>query len=550
MTVLNCTPQILTRAEGGVRRLHWDTAAIGLIVGLMLFYYTGIIASDDLGYLLVWKKPPGTLPDGQLSPAWYYACRFVHWLPLKLLTALPPRHPWMMGAPSLLGSIGLLFIIRSIARRRLGLSEGATAVCLLTFGLMPTMVVSASVALPDLTATVLAWLGVSFAAPALLDEDRRRPVLECLAGGFLIALAYNAKETTLALIPGCILFVALCRTRRGWAWKRCAWLAAGAVLWIGIETAILWALTGHPLARMESVRIAHAVSHKPDVQFTPIGLLSYWTDYLRWLADPRSDFGVTGPLMLAGTLFVCVRRTLASSFLLLLVVPAAFYLSVGSTEWKHYAPVFHQSRYFLPVLPALALLAGLAFQDLRRTRLGSSRWANLAIAAVLLAALPGPNRLAGRWSHAQCFAAGYGLVSDFSPLHAPAARLVASGLTRNRFDALPRWLDCPKLEVALPAPVTPDEWVARYAGAYVLTTRFDRLGDGSAKHDHLTLYGASMDALSRFECTARREPDRDRLSSLQARILGRPAPSVPGLAVELWRVPTPAEYAQALSISR
>lgn len=545
MTALSCPVPVRADAGRLVCAVRWDVAAMILVVGIMLFYYTGIIASDDLGYLQVGERPLArATDDGVLGGGWYYACRFVHWVPVKLVAALPPHHPWMLGIPSLIWTVVMLLTIRSLARRYLGLGELATAASLLVWGLTPTVVMSASVALPDVTAAALAWLGVYCVLPALLNESTRRPIGRCVAGGFLIALAYSAKETTLALVPGLILFVFFCQARSAWAWRRAGWLVAGAVLWIAIETAGLWLITGHPTARFEAIRVAREYCHQPEVEMTATGLARYWTDYVRWMIDPRSDFGVAGPVLLLAVAIALFRRTKAAGALLWLVAPTAVYLSVGSVELKHYTPVFHQSRYFLPVLPALALVAGIGFQRLQEGRCGRPAWMlPAAIGLFVLACLPGPNRLAGRWSNAQCFTAGYDLVSDFAPLREPSARWAAAGLTRNRYSDLRRWLDCPPLELALPAPADEAEWVERYGGAYVITTRFDRLGDGLAKHDRLTLKGGPMEALSAFEHIARREPARDRLSSVWARLTGGQAPTIAGLAVDLWRVPTAAEWA-------
>jgi len=515
----------------------WDITAIILVVGLMLFYYTGVVASDDLGYLRVWENFPTPPAAGPLGCDWYFPCRFVHWIPLTLATAILPNHPWAMGAASLVGAIVLLLTIRSFARRHLGLGEIPTAGAVLAFGLMPTMVLSSSVALPDLTAAVLAWLGISVVAPALLEREARHAVLRCLAGGFLIAVGYNAKESTLALVAGLGLFVLLCRTRCAWAWWRSLLLVSGAGLWLGIETLVLWIVTGRPLAHLEAVRAAHRACHNPNVQMTITGLLSYWTDYVRWLADAGSDYGLTGPVTLVAAVAVVVWRRAAGYLLLCVLLPVSVYLSVGSVEWKQYVPIFHQSHYLVVVLPALALMVGMMLQHLQGTFARSTRWMVPAMIVICALSFTGPDRMANKWSNAKTFAAGYELISGCEALSEPSARLVAAGLTRNRFACLPRWLDCPQVELALPAPTTREEWVRRYGGAYVITTRFDRVGDGLAKHDRLTLMGPSMAALSTFERIARREPYRDRSSRTWAHITGQPAPTVPGLAVELWRVP-------------
>jgi hypothetical protein len=202
-----------------------------------------------------------------------------------------------------------------------------------------------------------------------------------------------------------------------------------------------------------------------------------------------------------------------------------------------YHPLFHQSRYLLPYLPVLALLAAWMVRRVGRDsgRLGPLVPAGLTILVVF--SMTAPNRLSGRICHARDFSAGYELVRNhLSRLDNPP-RVCAAGLSSRRFDMLPCWLDCPKIEVIDSAPTTTAEWLDRYAGAHVLVTRFDRVGTETRKHRHLTLHGASMESLAQFERIARCEPPGDRLGCVLAWLRGRPVPGDADRAVELYRIP-------------
>lgn len=214
------------------------------------------------------------------------------------------------------------------------------------------------------------------------------------------------------------------------------------------------------------------------------------------------------------------------------IAPAFVYLCVGSTDWAHYSPVIHQPRYLIPLLPAMILGAGLAAQALAARGPRAGRVVLTAAVVVLLVALPGPNRLAGRWYQARPFQAGYQAM-----LAVPRdGRVVAGGLTRNRVSCLHHWTDAPRVEAVLDPPTSPEEWLSRYPGAYVVTSRFDRRGAGTAKQKRLSLHGAALDSLAGFPILARVEPPRDRLSSIWSHLTGRPTPTDADEAVEVRRI--------------
>jgi len=64
---------------------------------------------------------------------------------------------------------------------------------------------------------------------------------------------------------------------------------------------------------------------------------------------------------------------------------------------------------------------------------------------------------------------------------------------------------------------------------------------GPPRHARRILTGIPYAELRQFRRVARYEPPRNRIGLLVARVLGRPAPTNPAQAVELWYIPTNGE---------
>ncbi|NLX14769.1 MAG: hypothetical protein GXY44_14120 [Phycisphaerales bacterium] len=437
-------------SEPGVMvcRWRWEVLAIILALALQVIYFTGFVSSDDGNYVrLVYF-----LRDGQPIPEdlHYFIGRFVHWGALLLAVSVWPRHIQAIAVVPMLATLMTFPVIWAFARRYL--NPRIAPLALFIFGLTPIVVINASVAVPDPLAMVFGWTGVYLAAGALLQRDTPRAGLRCLAAGLLIAVGYNAKESTMAMVPGLMLFVFLFRTRCLWAWKRAVFLGLGAGLWLAGEMIGMAVLYGNPFFHKHAITIAQRIGG-PFAELTPVGLLLHWTDYLRWLLDPRGDYALMGPVLLAGIIHGFLARKDALRLLLCVIMPILLYLSFGSSEFGRYVPLAHQSRYLLPILPGMALLAadmvGRLWQRGPRTR----RVTTVAAAIVLVTSLWAPNRLAGKWYYADVFQSGYRLLADHQA-DLRNQKLYAAQITWNRLFLAPHYLDIPELEVINPIPIT------------------------------------------------------------------------------------------------
>lgn len=530
--VLCAPPSVAEASSTAARKCTRATlAAAALVLTVQLVYFTGIVASDDFGYLHCAVRGPAADQEGFRQ----FLVRMTHWLPLAVVIRTWPGHPEVVSLPALLAMGATLWSVARIARRDLNLSRPWLAV--LFFGLVPVNVIMATVPLPDTTATALAWLGLALCIPCLLSRDRTGPAGSCLAGGALIAAGYNAKETAAILIPSLVLFVALYRTKTAWAWRRAGLVVAGGAAWLAAEALLLWHWTGDPLAHAHAIKEAEASYGVPAVERSLRGLADFGGDYVGWLLDPRGDYGPVGPILLASLVYLLVRRRDAvAGFLACLAVPGLIYLSVGSSSLTAYQPIHHQTRYLLPFLPALALAAALmtdrAWSRFRVCR----RPLAAALAIVILASIVAPNRLAGRWYYASIFSAGRAVLAEHVAARGDAP-IYASILSANRFQVSPEWLGGACVARIEPPPQTVEEWTARYGGAYVLITALDRQPPTKSSHVGRTLGEAAGRAMLEWERVARVEPAGDRLGMLWARLTHQPISTEAKYAVEMYRVP-------------
>ncbi len=547
--VAPCTP-VRGVIDARIARAVATAALFALLIGLQLIYYTGVVASDDLGYI---RLASGSAAFEPIESN-HFLPRFVHWKLIGLSLAVLPNAPWTVGVPSTAAAIVVLLVMRTFAARHVGAHTANLAV--LSFGCIPVNVVLASTALPDMVSAALAWTGLLIAAPACIGRLVRRAHLRCLLGALLIGMGYNAKETVAIFIPGLMLFLLIQHGPAAWVWARSAYLAAGGVAWLIIESLVLWRWTGDPWFHNHAIVKAHRGFAGPLSDFTFRNLLAYWSDYVRWLLDPTGDFGPIGVILLVGLTWaiVCGTRSLQSRppggdtaddsraivrLMLCLTIPAFIYLSFGSTELASYVPLIHQPRYLVPFLPAMCLLAAM---PIRRVWANAPVWRpvmGVAGAAVLVASLVAPNRLAGTWYNADTFAAGYTLFTSRIPDGANGEPILASQLTFNRFAGLETTFGLPPFELIRSLPTTPAEWTRRYPGRLVLLTDHDRRPPSKPKPSTNSLHGPPASSLAGFERLARTDAPAGRLQTLAARLRGLPTPSGPQVAAALYRIPDP-----------
>lgn len=357
-----------------VERRQWVILAAAVFTAALvvrLACFTGLIASDDLGYAGYARQiSEGTY---RLEPH-HYAMRYGVIVPLAVCYGLFGIHEWTTVALPLLCSSLAAALAALVAARLAGLSAAwVTGLLMVTF---PVDVRYASVLVPE------SFLQVILLAAALLflRAETQNSRLLGLAAGVLLGLAYLTKE------PGgfvAVAFFAFALLRR--QWRLAFALAAGVAFVMAGELAWYWSQSGDPLFRLHATAVgvstkastlllqsgdplfrlhAMAVPKRSAMAVAANAGLSYrlWKAYPRMMLLPNVHFGLHS-LVALGLAAIAVLR--GKSFkapwvlLLLWAILPFLYLNFGTYSLSYYRVLPPFPRYISLVYPPLFVLAAM-----------------------------------------------------------------------------------------------------------------------------------------------------------------------------------------------
>lgn len=505
--------------------------AVVLLLGLALFFCTGVIASDDTLYLEIarhWR------PGDAIAEMTSCHGRIAMWYPIRVAT-------WLMGdswrsliwLPLLSAGIALAAV--AVAGRR-WFGNRAALVAVVSLGLTTHFLIGATIALPDIVTAAAVAVAVALVGPILLQKQCRRAWLPALVSGLVIGVGYSAKEVTALLVPSLGLFVLLRRAGSGWAWRRLGLVGLGALLWLVFEGAFLWHYTGDPLFHYSSARDSQVEYGAALTELTLVNLLEHWTEYARWLMDPGYAFRWWGPVYLAAVMFALVKSNDKTRLLLCVLLGVGSYLSVGSSDLGSYYPLWHQPRYLVPLMPIGALLIGYAVDWLWQGR-RMVVWPTAVVAVgLVVGSLFWANQLAGRWYAAREFTAGRMLFSRFDPPPVWRNRICASGHTGYRLKLLFEEAELGEILRIEEPPQSATEWSRRFGGWYVVVSGPDRRSaEGGSRR--ILLPPASVAALADFGIVASAAPPSTRAGEVFARLKLVPLQTDPADRIDVFKIP-------------
>ena len=377
-----------------------------------LVFFTGLYASDDLSYLRAaerllnggfrsnpalgemrltmvgWNALVSTLTGGNIQ---LVAASYIIWH--QLLNACA----FALGARLFRSGVGLLAAYLS--------------------ALVPVHVISSTMVLPDLQMAL--WMGASLLAFQEACRCRTRDaagtarVLLLLAGA-CVGLAYMTKESGLVALPFYLGFWLVSEfqhaRKRGRAFPSWNAISHGACFAIGFfvifvgESVALSILTGGPFMRLGWTVETIAPSRIERVQEIGFDPLVRWQRVTAILRE--GDFmptTLTGLVVCGLVGFPLLIRRAWSLYLFPVWVFA--YLTWGSMSLTQYVPPYIKTRYYIPLLPFLLIIACAVLWRLgslvggrvphNRARRVLAGLAMTAIVVLPLHWLAIPNRLAG-----------------------------------------------------------------------------------------------------------------------------------------------------------
>lgn len=329
-------------SEGTIERI-WLAGLFVFALLLRLSSFTGIIASDDLGYVRFARE----ISDGTYTPfLHHYALRYGLTVPVGIVYALFGVNEWSSVVLPLLGSALSVVLIALIGARLFGKYAGLLAALL--YASFPLQLHYSTILVPE-------PLAECYVLTAVLLHVRigTRHFLRGLMAGVLVGIAYLTKEPALFIAPP--LFLDAVFNKR---WKHAAGLTAGVVLVLIAEVSYYYVSTGdlafrqHAMAAHNANMLANPLEVIDDI---PYRLLKA---YPRMMLVPSVHFGIHSLLaiILAGLIIVPrVVRSSSARFLALWTIIPWLYVNFGSSSLTQYIVLPIAPRYIEFAYPPLFL---------------------------------------------------------------------------------------------------------------------------------------------------------------------------------------------------
>lgn len=333
-----------------------------------LWCFTGLIASDDLGYSgFALRIAQGTY---ELEPH-HYAIRYGLLLPVAAFYRLFGATEWSSVVVSLLANSMACVVAAIIARRYAGMPAAwIVGILMATF---PIDVRYSTTLVPE-TVAALPMLG---GALLFLQARERASLVHGVAAGVCFGIGYLTKEPV-AFVAIAFFGFALLQRR----WDLAVQLAAGAGVMVAAELAWYWSQTQDLLFRPHAM----AVHNSSEAAVEANSQLSWrlWKAYPRMMILPNLHFGFHSIFALVLAAITIVRLRMRGDVLLLTLWAAVpyLYLNFGSSSFTHYWALPLAPRYISLIYPPLFILAAMTLVHWwpRRREL---RWTAIAAVAVV-----------------------------------------------------------------------------------------------------------------------------------------------------------------------
>ncbi len=325
-------------------------------------FFTGFVGSDDMDYF----NGGVALFQGLLGPEILLAetrLTLLIWNAL-VVELLGPFAQRVAVSYILLHQL-LNVATFALGKRLFGPRPALVAVYL--FALVPMVIVYSSTILPDIASAaflVLSLLALSYGLPSSIHT---RPVVQAAwmqAAGLLFGLAYGAKESVLVSLPVMVIWGVL-HVRRALPGRwigQSLWLATlfagGLLVFVGVETIVLSDATDRFFLRL---------GWTVDDDYSPTLAMidKYGTDPVErwnWLIYRALD-PYTFPHAHKWMTLVCLVAFPffrgRSWWVFALAIWTFAFFTWGSVSPTKYAPPSLQARYYIQVLPFVALIVGL-----------------------------------------------------------------------------------------------------------------------------------------------------------------------------------------------
>lgn len=331
------------------RQLIYICFGLMLIISFIirLACFTGLIASDDLGY----SHYAQLIASGKYIPELHhYAIRYGLLVPVSIIYRIFGVSEWTtIILPLFLStlSVSLLMAIslRLSSNLRVALISG------ILFATFPLQLRFATILVPETIAEFYVLIGILI----YLHPKTRKSLLLGMASGFFLGIAYLTKELALFITFALILDAVIKRQ-----WRQSFYVGFGLAIVLILENTYYLAMSGDLMFRQHAM-IHHnlspsAIEANQDIYYRLL------KSYPRKLFIPNIDFGLHSIfcfiLLIPALLKLKANKQKAVLLSLWLLFPG-LYLNFGTSNLSHYFVLPAYSRYMELVFPPLFILSAI-----------------------------------------------------------------------------------------------------------------------------------------------------------------------------------------------
>lgn len=350
-------------------RLAWQIS-VGLIATLGLLMclacFTGLIASDDLGYSgyaqligcghygsngVVYSNYGQLLTHGLYgAEPLHFALRYGLVIPVAGIYRLFGVSEWTTILWPLIASVASIPLLMMIGKRLFGLR--ASLIIGLLFATFPIQLHLATILTPEPIAEFYILLGILF----YLYKGERHHLILSFVTGICIGIAYLTKEPAIFVAPALMIDSVIKRQ-----WRVIIGMVIGITLVITVEHIYYLTVTGDLLLRPHVMAQAMVRYYLSPGGLDEIKDLFYRLikQYPRMMVLPNMDFGFHSVFVLGlvaiGLFFIRDHRF---RFPLIWTILPWLYLNFGSASLTSYIALPVAPRYIEFAYPPLFILSG------------------------------------------------------------------------------------------------------------------------------------------------------------------------------------------------
>jgi len=321
------------------------TAIFAAALFIRVACFTGLIASDDLGY----SHYASQISDGSYRlDSHHYATRYGVIIPVAALYSLFGIHEWTTVALPLFCSSLAAAFSAVIAARLSAFPVGWMAGLLMATFPVNARYATILVPEPFLEAVVVAGVLLF-----LLAETQDSRMLG-MAAGVSLALSYLTKEPGAFVVMAVFAFALLRRQ-----WRLATLLLVGVTFVIAGEFIWYWSQSGDLLFRLQAMtthnRTAMAIAANENLSYRLLKA------YPRMMLIPNIDFGLHSLLAVVLSALALLRWRVSKSVLFLLLWASIpfLYLNFGTSSIGRYVALPVAPRYISLVYPPLFVLSAM-----------------------------------------------------------------------------------------------------------------------------------------------------------------------------------------------